>query len=280
MIRARESFSTMPRSFIRWAGSKRILLPEIVKLLPKAFNTYYEPFLGSGSLFFLLQPRRARLGDACSDLIETYQTIASDVDAVLAYLEGWRPDREFYYKLRDSVPISEAHAAARFIYLNKTCWNGLYRVNSSGKFNVPYGRPRSDNLIHAQNLRTCAALLSRRDVKLKTRGFAQALKYANAGDFVFLDPPYVTGHNNNGFIEYNEQLFSWADQRRLAAIARRLANRGVLVMVTNAHHPDVLELYPEFTVREVCRSSTIASDKRKRRQVTEAIIYSYSEVLG
>jgi DNA adenine methylase len=275
--RAAASFSAVPRGFIRWAGSKRSLLPEIVSRLPDEFGRYYEPFFGSGSLFFLIQPRRARLSDACGELMRTYQAVASSAEKVLTHLSSWAPNRDFYYEIRDVDAGQPDYLAARFIYLNKACWNGLYRVNGDGRFNVPYGRPKTDGLIDANNLRACSEALARTGVSLTHGDFQKQLRYAREGDFAFLDPPYVTRHNNNGFIEYNEQIFSWKDQQRLADVAHELVNKGVKVMITNALHGDVLDLYRGFQHVAVVRASTLASDKTKRGRVEEAIIWSYPE---
>lgn len=277
--RAARNFSSTPRPFIRWAGSKRALLGNIVDLLPAEIRVYHEPFLGSAALFFLIQPHRANLGDACRELIATYETVAANATEVLDYLIQWKPDRDRYYSLRDGcIPENPVYAAARFIYLNKTCWNGLYRVNALGKFNVPYGRPKTDNLIDRDNLLACAKVLVEQTARLSAGDFSRTLRNISEGDFVFLDPPYVTRHNENGFIEYNERIFSWQDQQRLADIAQRLVHKGANVMVTNAMHSDILELYKGFNVIPVERSSTIASDNRRRGRVVEAIIFRYPEV--
>lgn len=272
--RAKRFFSGEPRPFIKWAGSKRFLLPEIVSLLPKKINAYHEPFLGSGALFFLLRPDMAYLSDACRDLMSTYSAAASDAEAVLSFLSRWPTDPELYYQLRNEPPSTDKFLeAARFIYLNRNCWNGLYRVNLTGKFNVPYGRPKTSNDLDAGNFRECARDLSKPGVVITSGDFEQNLHAVGPGDLVFLDPPYVTQHNNNGFREYNERLFSWADQIRLAAAAAMLASRGANVIVTNAFHPDIANLYEGFTIVKSERSSTIASDKAKRGRAVEAIIY-------
>lgn len=221
--RAKRFFSGKPRPFIKWAGSKRFLLPEIVPLLPKRINAYHEPFLGSAALFFLLRPDMAFLSDACSDLIATYTAVASDAEAILSILSEWPADQELYYQLRDGAPSTDRFTeAARFIYLNRNCWNGLYRVSLSGKFNVPYGRPKTSNELDTDNFRACAQELGRSDIVITSCDFEGNLQAVAPGDLVFLDPPYVTQHNNNGFREYNERLFSWADQIRLATVATAL----------------------------------------------------------
>jgi DNA adenine methylase len=271
--RAALALSATPRSFLRWAGSKRALLPYIVKALPSSFQTYHEPFLGSGSLFFLLRPGSAFLSDSCPALIETFDAVRANVSAVLRYLRPLKPDRDLFYEVRSSRSEGPFKRAAEFIYLNKTCWNGLYRVNSRGEFNVPYGLPKTDFVIDEENLRACSAALAGRHVRLRCADFETALHDVEPRDLVFLDPPYVTRHNNNGFIDYNEKLFSWPDQMRLARVARELADRGAHVLVTNAFHSDVIDLYEGFTVLPIDRASTLASSPAKRSRVSEALLW-------
>ena len=271
--RSRLSLSAQPRPFVRWAGSKRPLLPHIVSVMPRQYGAYHEPFLGGGSLFFLLQPQRARLSDSCTELIATFEAVREDARAVVRHLRPWRPDPDFFYALRKSRSRGRYRRAAEFIYLNKTCWNGLYRVNSRGEFNVPYGLPKTDYILDEDNLIACGRALSHPGVSIRCCDFDRALDDVASGDLVFLDPPYVTTHNNNGFIDYNKQLFSWDDQVRLAARARELACRGAHVIVTNAHHADVLRLYEGFNVRPVSRSSTLAANPSKRSRVNEALLW-------
>jgi DNA adenine methylase len=263
-----------PRPFLRWAGSKRWLVSELIGVVPAEYGTYIEPFLGGGSLFFRLEPERAVLNDALAPLVDCYRSVRDAVGVLLSYLEPLRPDRELFDEVKRRHSRGRHRRSADFIYLNRTAWNALYRVNSSGKFNVPYGRPKTDRIIDAANLRACSRALRRSGVSLRTGDFEDALTNVTAGDFVFLDPPYVTGHNNNGFIDYNEHLFEWDDQIRLARVARELRAAGVHVVITNAAHDKVLELYRGFKSREVARTSTIAGDALKRRPVTEAIIWS------
>lgn len=274
---AERTLSTIPRPFLRWAGSKQRLLRQLVPLLPSSFGRYHEPFLGGGSMFFLLQPKSAVLSDTCTDLIATYKAVADDVERVLSGLSGLDPlDREQYYAVRGARASGRHKRAAEFIYLNRAAWNGLYRVNSRGEFNVPYGAPKTSAIVDAELLRGCAKLLRRARVRLQTGDFDAALRDCESSDFVFLDPPYVTGHNNNGFIDYNERLFSWADQVRLAKTAVDLADRGVHVMVTNANHQGVIDLYPGFEAIEIERSSTLAGNKSARGLVTETVLRSFA----
>lgn len=271
--RAGAWLSASPRPFLRWAGSKRSLLSSIVEVLPDRFGTYREPFLGGGSLFFLLQPDRASLSDVCGELIETYQAVRDDPRSVLRYLTPLVPCREVFYEVRNNRSRGRFKRAAEFIYLNKACWNGLYRVNSLGEFNVPFGAPKTLNVVHPDNLHECSRRLTVPTVDVQCCDFEVALAETRAGDLVFLDPPYVTRHNNNGFIDYNERLFSWEDQERLAVEACRLADLGAHVVVTNAMHHDVIALYDGFSTRTISRASTLASAPRARGRVEEAVFW-------
>lgn len=272
--RASSPNSATPRSFLRWAGSKRFVLKHIVDVLPPRFKTYREPFLGSGALYFLLRPKRAVLSDTCPDLIKTFAAVRDNVDTVSCHLASLKPCREGYYKVRENRSREQYKYAAEFIYLNKRCWNGLYRVNAAGVFNVPFGRHKTDFLVDFNNLNSCAATLASSRTSLEVCDFEENLKDAKPGDLVYLDPPYVTGHNNNGFIAYNEVLFSWSDQTRLARIAQDLARKGVHVIVSNANHDEIIKLYPKFKVKHFNRSSTLASDIMRRRLVSEVILFS------
>ena len=272
--RALSPNSAEPRPFLRWAGSKRALLKQMVASLPSQFGTYYEPFLGSGALFFLLCPSQGFLSDKCSELITVYTTIRDSVDAIVRHLKPLKPDRDLFYAIRNHPSRGKLKHVADFLYLNKTCWNGLYRVNSAGRFNVPYGMPKSESIVDFDNLRACAQVLQAPGVTLGACDFAEALTHVKEGDLVYLDPPYVTRHNNNGFTDYNETLFSWEDQKRLAKRARALAERGAYVLVTNADHREVLDLYRGFTSRILTRSSTLASVAKYRVQVREALLCS------
>jgi DNA adenine methylase len=266
--------SSLPHPFLSWAGSKRYILKYIVDLLPGSFNTYREPFLGSGALFFLLRPKRAVISDTCDELIDTFTAIRDNVDAVINYLRPWKPRKRLFYQIRQHRSRGSFKRAAEFIYLNKSCWNGLYRVNSEGIFNVPYGSPKSDFIADFDNLRECARALRGPEVNLVACDFEKAIAETHRGDLVYLDPPYVTGHSDNGFIEYNEVIFSWADQLRLAKAARRLAANGAHVIVSNADYDRILDLYPGFSIKHFDRSSTLASDVTKRRVVSEVLLFS------
>lgn len=274
--RASRMASAQPRAYLRWAGSKRALLAHFLDVLPRRFGTYWEPFLGSGALFFLLEPHRAVLSDACGDLIETHAAVRDNVNAIIRHLQSMPVSKEDFYGIRAKRGRGWCRRAAEFIYLNKLCWNGLYRVNAEGTFNVPYGRPKTDFLADYENLRACSRALSRPGVRLDVADFERVRRECRLRDLVFFDPPYVTRHNNNGFVDYNQRLFSWADQERLAKVARALGRRGVHVLVTNANHKDVIDLYTGFKKKIITRSSTIASNSSFRGSVREVLLYRTS----
>jgi len=272
--RANRPHSAIPRPFLRWAGSKRYVLEHIVDVLPKHYNTYFEPFLGSAALFFLLQPSRAVLSDTAAELVATYRALRENVNTIINYLSPLKPRKRLYYQIRDKRSAGRLKRAAEFIYLNKTCWNGLYRVNAKGEFNVPFGAPQSDFIADPQNLRACVSALSLTDISLDVCDFEESVQKCKPGDLVYFDPPYITGHSNNGFVEYNETIFSWKDQIRLATVARGLADNGVHVIVSSADHQQVLELYRDFSVNRFERNSTLAGDSSKRRRVSEVLLCS------
>lgn len=271
-LRASTPLSSVPRPFLRWAGSKRLVLSHIAPYLPPSYNTYFEPFLGSAALFFLLRPRAAVLSDACRALVETYAGVRTGPSRVLRHLASLAPGKEAYYHVRENMSRGHFRRAAQFIYLNRMCWNGLYRVNSAGKFNVPYGLPKSDAIVDAANLLACGRLLRRKGVLLQVADFEVAASSATKGDLVFLDPPYVTGHRNNGFVDYNGVLFSWEDQVRLARFASLLRSKGCHVLLTNADHESISALYPDFCQVRFDRKSTIASHPGRRGRTTELLI--------
>ncbi|WNY35186.1 Dam family site-specific DNA-(adenine-N6)-methyltransferase [Curtobacterium flaccumfaciens] len=273
--RAAATLSSQPRPFIRWAGSKQRLLSQIVEHLPSTYGRYYEPFFGAGALFFLLRPGRATLNDLCLPLVETYQTSARSPGAVLSALEPLDVmNKELYYRLRSSTPIDDVERAAQFIYLNRAAWNGLYRVNGKGQFNVPYGMPKSPNIVDEANYRSASALLQQPGVSMQHGDFEDAIANADSGDLVFFDPPYASSKRREGFVDYNEKLFTWDDQRRLADVAERLRQKGVKVIVTNAYNTAIGELYPRFNHHALIRRSSLASNKDLRRSVAESLFVS------
>lgn len=260
--------------FLKWAGGKRWFVYGYSHLLPTAFNRYVEPFLGSGAVFFHLQPKDAYLSDANEDLVETYRALKANWVSVQKSLRRHQAlhSVEHYYLTRDSRPRFPHTRAARFLYLNRTCWNGLYRVNRLGRFNVPRGT--KDSVLQAGDdfERWAAALTA---ASLQCADFELAINAAGNNDFVFCDPPYTVSHNSNGFLKYNQKIFSWADQVRLRDSLVRLDRRGGKFLVTNAMHESIRALYSGFEQIELQRSSVISGEPRGRRQTSELLVRNF-----
>lgn len=258
--------------FLKWAGGKRWLVSSYPDLLKIPFKRYIEPFLGSGAIFFHLAPRKAILADRNQELIEAYQVIKDDWELVLHELRKHQKNhsKQYYYAIRQSKPRTPHTRAARFIYLNRTCWNGLYRVNLRGEFNVPIGT-KSSVLLDTDDFGSISKLLV--NVELCVSDFENIINRAGPDDFVFIDPPYTVKHNLNGFIKYNENLFSWDDQERLRDAVIRAKNRGAAVLLSNAYHRSIRELYKGIGTQKVLtRSSVLAADSENRGKYKELVI--------
>lgn len=272
LARAARRLSASPRPFLRWAGSKRSLLPQIVPFLPRSYRRYVEPFLGGGSLLLLLRPRIAVVNDAAVELIAAWEAVRDDPVGVHAAATANPLTKEAYYRVRGNRSSDAVPRAGEFIYLNRGCFNGLYRVNGSGGFNVPWGAPKTGRVVTLEELEAVSAYLADAEVDFSGADFEVVLNGTGDGDLVFLDPPYVTRHNNNGFVDYNERLFSWGDQLRLACAAEAARARGAYVLVTNADHEDVVSMYPAFEKQSLARMSTLAGDRTRRVATTEALL--------
>jgi DNA adenine methylase len=259
--------------FLKWPGGKRWLTPKIVKYFPENYQTYIEPFLGGGAVFFALAPENAILGDLNFALINCYLDIQSNWAAVYDRLRIYhsKHSKNFYYEVRDSAEIYRPYdRSARFIYLNRTCFNAIYRVNLLGKFNVPIGTKTS--VVNSDDdFESAAGLL--RNAKIFTSDFETIVNFAKKGDLLYCDPPYTVKHENNGFIKYNEKLFSWSDQIRLRDACVRAAKRGAYVFVSNAEHRSVRDLYRDVAkFSSLRRSSVIASEAGRRGNFKELLI--------
>ncbi|MCZ8294171.1 MAG: Dam family site-specific DNA-(adenine-N6)-methyltransferase [Hylemonella sp.] len=256
---------------LKWAGGKRWFASNHLELLPEKFNNYVEPFLGSGALFFSVRPEKSILSDVNEELINLYEVIRDEPKALKAKLAEHQRKHgtDYYYEVRRSRPRKALNTAARTLYLNRTCWNGLYRVNLQGQFNVPKGT--KDNVVlETDNFEKLAAILL--TATIKCQDFELTLDAAQKGDFAFIDPPYTVAHNNNGFVKYNQNLFSWDDQVRLRNAVKRATRRGVKVLVTNAAHESVISLYKDFEHVIVDRAGVIAGKASARGRYEEVVI--------
>ena len=261
------------KPFLKWAGGKRWLVDRNDFHLPHYTARYIEPFVGGGAMFFSTLPQSAILSDMNTRLIETYQAIQERVDLVVESLVEHQKlhSKEYYYSIRSQKFANRTDRAAQFLYLNRTCWNGLYRENLRGEFNVPIGT-KTKVIDDDEDLMAVSEAL--KNATLLASDFESTLDLAGPGDLVFADPPYTTAHNFNGFVKYNEKVFAWADQIRLRDAAIRARDRGAKVLITNAHHPSIFELYDGFgTIEEVTRRSVISGKAAGRIQTSECLIW-------
>lgn len=263
--------------FLKWAGGKRWFVQQHGRVFPRTYRRYIEPFLGGGAVYFHLRPNEAILGDINPEVIAAYQAIKEQwvgLKRSLAHHQRAHNEAEdYYYEVRAKAPKKLVQRASRMIYLNRTCFNGIYRVNRQGIFNVPRGT-KDTVLMDTDDFKSMSALLA--GAELRVGDFEALIDEALEDDLVFVDPPYTIRHNLNGFIKYNEVLFSWSDQERLARALTRAAARGVKVVATNANHNSVRTLYAgwDFMTHAVSRFSQVSADGASRRQFEELIITS------
>lgn len=256
------------KPFLKWAGGKRWLFKSGQFSLPSFTGRYIEPFLGGGAVFFENQPNNAILSDCNERLIELFVVIRDDLQSfeALMQMHAKAHSNEYYYELRSKQLRTPTARAAQFLYLNRTCWNGLYRENLKGNFNVPIGTKQTV-IFDADDFPAWSTALQ--GTHLKHRDFEEAIDEAEKGDFVFVDPPYTVRHNMNGFVKYNQNIFAWNDQVRLRDALFRARERGVSFAMTNADHESIRELYSGFgRHRQLARFSVIAGKSVHRADRT------------
>jgi len=260
--------------FLKWVGGKTALLPELLKHVPARLRRYHEPFVGGGALFFAVQPRRAFLSDSNPELVHTYCQVRDDAYGVLDALARHVYERAHFEAVRALEParLAPAERAARFIYLNKTCFNGLWRVNRAGRFNVPFGRYKNPRFADPSSLITASHALS--GVEIRHAPFEEALAQAAPGDFVYLDPPYDPVSPTASFASYTAGGFSWEDQRRLAHACVVLNRRGVRFLLSNSATERVRALYSGFEQRLVRAPRFINSRADGRGHVDELLVFN------
>ena len=260
------------KPIIRWAGGKRWLVKQIDELFDlNTFNNYHEPFLGGGAIFFHILPKSTSfLNDINKELIETYHCVKEDVHSVIEELSFFKNTEEQYYKIRASRYRKPAKNAARFIFLNQTSFNGIYRVNLKGEYNVPYGH-RKNVAIDPDVL--IAVSDSLKNVKLSNIDFMDTADNINKGDLVFLDPPYTISHNKNGFFKYNAKLFTRDDQIRLSTMIDEIKSKDAYYIMTNAAHDEVKKIFEKNdNMIELKRASLIGGKNAKRDKYSELIV--------
>lgn len=264
----------MNNTFLKWAGGKNWFVRNESKRFPVDYNRYIEPFLGGGAVFFYLQPRDALLGDANEELINTYIAVRDECQAVCTNLKNHakKHNTDYYYKIRKLKTRKNVTTAARMIYLNKACYNGIYRVNSKGRFNVPIGTSRNITF-DSEEFENKATIL--RNAEIVCQDFQITIEMSERNDFIFCDPPYAVIDEDKRFVSYTADLFSWEDQIRLSMALVRAKDRGVKIIMTNVDHPDVRALYQDvdgFMLETVERYCSISGNREGRRKYIELIV--------
>jgi DNA adenine methylase len=269
--------------FLKWAGGKRQLVPVIRQYIPHKFNLYFEPFIGAGAVLFDLQPRAALVNDANEELINCYQVIKQDPEGLISHARQHRNTKEYFYHLRridreDAFKkLTPLERASRIIFLNKTCYNGLFRVNSQGQFNVPFGSYSNPVICDEIVIRAVSRYLNEARVEISNEDFQIALSGASQGDFVYLDPPYDPLSDTSSFTGYNLNSFNKDEQRRLRDVCDDLTNRGCKVLLSNSATDFIRDLYSDsnrYMIVEVEANRNINSVATSRGKISELLIFN------
>ncbi|MEY4440455.1 MAG: hypothetical protein RLY49_81 [Candidatus Parcubacteria bacterium] len=285
MVFMKENDNKKAKPFLKWVGGKGQLLSQFENLFPKKFNSYFEPFVGGGAVFFDINPKKAYINDINETLINTYLHIKNDVEKVIKQLKKIEQDflskegiarKEYYYSIREkynSLTHSDFKKSLYFLFFNKTAFNGVYRENSKGEFNVPIGSYKNPKIVNEDNLRLVSKILS--NTKITNLSFAEAVKKAKAGDFVYFDPPYYPLSKTSKFTKYSKDDFSKEDQICLRDLYVELDKKGVYVMLSNSSAPFIKELYSDFKQTPVYATRMVNSKSDRRGKITEIVITNY-----
>lgn len=272
-----KNIGDIPKPFVKWAGGKRQLISQMNQFFPKSYNKYVEPFVGGGAIFFYLLPKKAILIDINKELINTYEIIKNNVSDLIKSLEKHKNEKEYYYKIRNADRNPEVfnqwsniEKASRTIYMNRCCYNGLYRVNSKGQFNVPFGKYKNPKFCDEENLIAVHKIL--KNIQLVNDTFEKCLNFAEKDDFVYFDPPYVPISDSANFTSYTKDNFNQDDQLKLYEVFKMLDQRGCKVMLSNSYSKFILDLYNDFKINILQAKRAINSDATKRGEIREVLI--------
>ncbi|BAY37115.1 DNA adenine methylase [Nostoc sp. NIES-2111] len=276
------SVNKLVKPFLKWAGGKRQLVPLIQENhLPKNYQTYYEPFIGGGALLFSLQPKRAVINDINPELINCYKVVRDSVDELIENLKLHKNDEDYYYAIRDwdrddnFQERTQIERASRVIFLNKTCYNGLFRVNSQGQFNVPFGKYKNPNILDVAVLKAVSKYLNDNEVKILNLDFQEVLEEPKKGDFVYIDPPYDPVSDTASFTGYDINGFNKDEQIRLKDTYDSLNKKGCKVLLSNAYTNFIRDLYKDYNHIKISAIRAINSNAKKRGKVDEILVKNY-----
>lgn len=267
--------------FLKWVGGKRQLIPDIVQHLPSTYTKYYEPFVGGGAVLFHLQPKKAVINDYNEELINVYNVIKNNLNALIRDLKSHENNAEYFYRIRsldrDETfnQLTNIQRASRIIYLNKTCFNGLYRVNNSGEFNSPFGRYANPNIVNEVTLKAVSKYLNENEITILNGDYEQALNGIRRNAFVYFDPPYHPVSQSSNFTGYTQGGFGENEQERLRDVCIDLNERGVKFLLSNSATNYIKDLYSDFNIHTVKATRSINSDSDKRGEVDEFLICNY-----
>lgn len=269
--------------FVKWVGGKRQIMSSITKLMPKNIKDYkyIEPFIGGGAVLFHLQPKNGIINDFNEELINTYQVIKNNLDELIEDLKTHENTSEYFYDIRsldredNFEELSKVKRASRVLYLNKTCFNGLYRVNNAGEFNAPFGRYKNPNIVNEPTLKAVSNYLNSNNVKILTGDYSEALKLADENSFVYLDPPYHPISEGSNFTGYVQGGFNMYDQVDLRVACDELNKKGIKFLLSNSASPFILDQYKDYNIEIVKAKRAINSNGSKRGNVDEVLIRNY-----
>ena len=267
---------------VKWAGGKRQLLEDIAAHLPNNYSTYYEPFFGGGAVLFELQPQKAVVNDINKELINVYNVIRDNVEDLVADLKKHKNEADYFYKIREMDrnkekynKLSDVEKASRILYLNKTCYNGLFRVNQQGEFNSPFGRYKNPNIVNEEVLRAVNNYFNKAEITFKCGDFVEAVQGIRKGDLVYFDPPYDPISDSANFTGYNRNGFSRREQIRLKRLCDRLNRKGINFLLSNSATEFILDLYKDYNITIVQAKRAINSKGNKRGSVDEVLVRNY-----
>ncbi|AZR98335.1 TPA: DNA adenine methylase [Streptococcus suis] len=284
MIQLQRTQPTL-QPFTKWTGGKRQLLPVIKSLMPDNYNSYFEPFIGGGAVFFELIPKKAIINDFNSELINCYRQIKDNPQKLIELLVEHQKNnsKDYYLELRSVDRDDRIHAmtdterAARIMYMLRVDFNGLYRVNSKNQFNVPYGRYKNPKIVDSDLILSISQYLNKNNIEILTGDFEKAVEDVGAGDFVYFDPPYIPLSETSAFTSYTHEGFSYEDQVRLRDVFRKLDKKGAYVMLSNSSSPLVEELYKGFNIHKVEAIRTNGAKASSRGKISEFIVTNYDK---